>query len=281
MYLHPDSQKAARRVRRSQGHREVLRLDVAIDLAYTAAQRAFRAEVRAMDARTRAARSRCRRSKARSGLRAALRVGAHCSHRRDFGMITWPSGVRQTRSDPGRVVDLRGGVLPLPARRGASTRTASSCSARRSWSSARREQKARFLPKMARERRDLGAGLVGAERGQRHGRHPAPRAFATATHYVLNGQKTWVVARRVRRLAASGCSAPIRTASATTGLTLHPRAAATCPASRVRHPMQLDGEPGFAEVFLDDVRVPVAEPARRRRAGLARGDGDRRASSAA
>ena len=43
------------------------------------------------------------------------------------------------------------------------------------------EQKARFLPKMASSRRGLGAGLVGAERGQRHGRDPGDRAHATAT----------------------------------------------------------------------------------------------------
>jgi alkylation response protein AidB-like acyl-CoA dehydrogenase len=75
-------------------------------------------------------------------------------------------------------------------------------------------------------------------------------------HYVLNGQKTWCS----RAAFADWIFGIFRTDPASErhrGLTfiLVPLNA---PGVRVRPIAQLDGETGFAEVFFDDVRVPVA-----------------------
>ncbi len=78
------------------------------------------------------------------------------------------------------------------------------------------EQKARYLPRMARERRGLGAGLVGAERRERHGGDPHERP---PRRRPLRPERPedLVLARRVRRLDLLPRSAPIRRRSVTKG----------------------------------------------------------------
>ena len=78
------------------------------------------------------------------------------------------------------------------------------------------EQKERFLPKMATRRGGVGAGLVRARAPAATWRRSARARERDGEHCVLNGQKTWSTRARVRRLAASACSAPTRPPSATT-----------------------------------------------------------------
>lgn len=81
------------------------------------------------------------------------------------------------------------------------------------------------------------------------------KAIRDGDHYVINGQKTW----SSRAVFADWCFALVRTEEGserhkglskilipldTPGLTRRPIA-------------QLDGDPGFAELFFDDVRVPA------------------------
>ena len=116
------------------------------------------------------------------------------------------------------------------------------------------EQKARFLPKMA-----------SSEEVWAHGWSEPNAASDMATiqttavldgdHYVINGQKTWAS----RGAFADWLFGMFRTdpeSERHRGLTfiLLPL---DLPGVTVRPIDQLDGLPGFAEVFLDDVRVPV------------------------
>ena len=89
-------------------------------------------------------------------------------------------------------------------------------------------------------------------------------------HYVLRGQKTW----SSRAAFADWCFGIFRTDPASErhhGLTFMLVPLDT-PGVRVRGIPQLDGETGFAEVFFDDARVPVANRLgeRGRRAGRSR-----------
>ena len=105
-------------------------------------------------------------------------------------------------------------------------------------------------------RRDLGAGLVGARGRQRPGRPAQPRAVRTDGGWLLSGQKTW----STRATYADRGFGLFRTdpdAERHRGLTyflFDLRADGVT----VRGIPQLDGEPGFAEIFLDDVFVPDA-----------------------
>ena len=102
-------------------------------------------------------------------------------------------GVRRPRREPVGVADLRGGVLPRPARRSGSRRTASSCSRRRSSSSARRSSRTascRRWPRASRpwcqgwsRARTPGSDLAGIQ-------SRAVRDDA-AGGWRLTGQKTW------------------------------------------------------------------------------------------
>ena len=118
------------------------------------------------------------------------------------------------------------------------------------------EQKARYPAEDGDQRGGLGAGLVRAERRQRHGgdprqraarrrrlraataRRPGPRA-APSRDWLFGMFRTDPESERHRGLS----------------FVLVPLDA---PGVTVRPIAQLDGETGFAEVFLDDVRVPVA-----------------------
>ncbi|MGH9208883.1 MAG: acyl-CoA dehydrogenase family protein, partial [Acidimicrobiales bacterium] len=117
------------------------------------------------------------------------------------------------------------------------------------------EQKARFLPPMASSDEvwcqgwsepDAGSDLAGIR----------SRAVRDGEDFVLSGQKTWCS----RGAFADGMFGIFRTdpeAERHRGLAfiLVPMSARGV---TVRPLAQLDGETGFAEVFLDDVRVPVA-----------------------
>jgi alkylation response protein AidB-like acyl-CoA dehydrogenase len=116
-------------------------------------------------------------------------------------------------------------------------------------------QRARFLPPMARgdevwaqawSEPDAGSDLAAIR----------SRATRDGDHWVINGQKVWAS----RAVWADWCFGLFRTdatAERHRGLTfiLIPLRQ---PGVTVRPIAQLDGETGFAEIFFDDVRVPVA-----------------------
>ncbi|MFM8381147.1 MAG: acyl-CoA dehydrogenase family protein, partial [Actinomycetota bacterium] len=116
------------------------------------------------------------------------------------------------------------------------------------------EQKARFLPTMASSEivwaqawsePNAGSDLAGI----------ASKATRDGDDWILNGQKIWAS----RAVWADWCFGIFRTepsAGRHRGLTfiLCPLDA---PGITVRPIAQLDGDTGFAEIFFDDVRVPV------------------------
>jgi alkylation response protein AidB-like acyl-CoA dehydrogenase len=116
-------------------------------------------------------------------------------------------------------------------------------------------QRARYLPRMAASADVWAQGWSEPNAGSDMA---AIRASARrdGDHYVLNGQKTWCS----RAAFADWIFCIFRTdpeSQRHRGLTfvLVPLDAAGV---KVRPIAQLDGETGFAEVFFDDVRVPVA-----------------------
>jgi alkylation response protein AidB-like acyl-CoA dehydrogenase len=117
------------------------------------------------------------------------------------------------------------------------------------------EQKARFLPKMAASDEIWAQGWSEPNAGSDMANIQAT-AIRDGDHYVINGQKTWAS----RGAFADWLFGMFRTdpkSERHKGLTfvLVPL---DLPGVTVRPIDQLDGLPGFAEVFLDDVRVPVA-----------------------
>ena len=242
-----------------------------MDLDIHPEEEAFRQEVRSwLEAHVPRAAAQVVRHTRR--LSAAPRMGAHAQRGR-LRRSTWPGRVRRSRRDLIAVADLRRGILPrrrpgpgqpewhLPARadadgvRHAGTEGALSC---RAWPRATRC-------------------------GRRAGREPnagsdmaAIRATARTDgdDYVLNGQKTWCS----RGAFADWLFGMFRTdpdSERHHGLTfiLVPLDA---PGVTVRPIAQLDGETGFAEVFFDDVRVPVANRLGAGEPGLEGGHGDGR-----
>jgi len=116
------------------------------------------------------------------------------------------------------------------------------------------DQKARFLPRMAAgqdiwcqgwSEPNAGSDLAGI----------AAKAVLDGDSWVVNGQKTWA-SRGAFADWMFGIFRTDPTAERHRGLTfiLVPLAS---PGVTVRPIAQLDGETGFAEIFLDDVRVPV------------------------
>ncbi|MCG8589418.1 MAG: acyl-CoA dehydrogenase family protein, partial [Proteobacteria bacterium] len=117
------------------------------------------------------------------------------------------------------------------------------------------EQKARFLPKIASSEEVWAQGWSEPNAGSDMAAI-ASTAVRDGDEYVLNGQKTWAS----RGAYADWLFGMFRTdpdSERHKGLTfiLVPL---DLPGVTVRPIPQLDGLPGFAEVFLDDVRVPVA-----------------------
>jgi alkylation response protein AidB-like acyl-CoA dehydrogenase len=116
------------------------------------------------------------------------------------------------------------------------------------------EQKARYLPKMASSEEVWAQGWSEPNAGSDMAAIQAT-ARLDGDHYVINGQKTWAS----RGTYADWLFGMFRTDPESErhhGLTfiLVPLDAEGV---TVRPIEQLDGEAGFAEVFLDDVRVPV------------------------
>lgn len=120
------------------------------------------------------------------------------------------------------------------------------------------EQKARFLPRMA-AGEDIwaqGWSEPGAGSDMAAIRTKAIRTQdADGEYYVINGQKTW----STRAVWADWCFGLFRTDPASErhhGLTfiLLPL---NLPGITIRPIKQLNGLPGFAEIFFDNVRVPV------------------------
>ena len=116
------------------------------------------------------------------------------------------------------------------------------------------EQKARYLPKMASSEEVWGQGWSEPNAGSDMAAIQAT-AVRQGDHYLVNGQKTWVS----RGAYADWLFGLFRTdpeSERHRGLSfvLVPLDAQGV---TVRPIDQLDGEAGFAEVFLDNVRVPV------------------------
>ncbi len=116
------------------------------------------------------------------------------------------------------------------------------------------EQKARYLPKMASSEEVWGQGWSEPNAGSDMAAIQAT-AVRDGDQYVVNGQKTWVS----RGSYADWVFGMFRTdpeSERHRGLSflLVPLDAEGV---TVRPIEQLDGEAGFAEIFLDDVRVPV------------------------
>ncbi len=117
------------------------------------------------------------------------------------------------------------------------------------------EQKARYLPKMASSEEVWAQGWSEPNAGSDMAAIQAT-AVQEGDEYVVNGQKTWAS----RAAYADWLFGMFRTdpdSERHRGLTfiLIPLDA---PGVTVRPIAQLDGEAGFAEVFLDDVHVPLA-----------------------
>jgi alkylation response protein AidB-like acyl-CoA dehydrogenase len=117
------------------------------------------------------------------------------------------------------------------------------------------EQKARFLPKMASSEEVWAQGWSEPNAGSDMAAIQST-ALRDGDHYVLNGQKTWAS----RGAFADWLFGMFRTDPESErhhGLTfiLVPL---DLPGITVRPIDQLDHLPGFAEVFFDDVRVPVS-----------------------
>ena len=117
------------------------------------------------------------------------------------------------------------------------------------------EQKARFLPKIASSEEVWAQGWSEPNAGSDMAAITTS-ARREGDHYVIRGQKTWA-SRGAFADWLFGLFRTDPTSERHHGLTfvLVPLDA---PGVTVRPIAQLDGETGFAEVFFDDARVPVA-----------------------
>ena len=116
------------------------------------------------------------------------------------------------------------------------------------------EQKLRFLPKMATGEEVWSQGWSEPGAGSDMAAIRS-RADIDGEDYVINGQKTW----STRAVWADWCFGMFRTdpdSERHRGLTFILVPLDT-PGITVRPIPQLDGLPGFAEIFFDNVRVPV------------------------
>ena len=227
---------------------------VAIDLHYTPAQNAFRAEVRAwMAAHVPADAARDARRRGR--LRTAPCLGAHARDRQ-LGLVTWP------RAYGGRGADLIEWLIFEEEyyRAGAPLRVNQNgifLLGPTLMEFGTAEQKARFLPKMAAGEEIWAQGWSEPQAGSDLA---AIRATGDARRRRLRAARAQdlVVARGVCRLVLRPLPHRSGSPSATSGLTFFLRAARRPGVTRASASAQLDGEPGFAEIFFDDARVPVA-----------------------
>ncbi|NKF20939.1 acyl-CoA dehydrogenase family protein [Solimonas marina] len=116
------------------------------------------------------------------------------------------------------------------------------------------EQKARFLPRMAAGQDIWAQGWSEPGAGSDMAAIRS-KAVRDGDHYVINGQKTWST-RAVWADWLFGMFRTDPTSSRHHGLTfiLLPL---NLPGITIRPIKQLNGLPGFAEIFFDNVRVPV------------------------
>jgi alkylation response protein AidB-like acyl-CoA dehydrogenase len=117
-----------------------------------------------------------------------------------------------------------------------------------------KEQKARFLPRMA-TGEDIWAQAWSEPGAGSDMAAIRSKAERVGDHYVINGQKTW----STRAVWADWAFGIFRTDSQSQrhhGLTFILLPLDT-PGITVRPIPQLNGLPGFAEIFFDDVKVPV------------------------
>ena len=117
------------------------------------------------------------------------------------------------------------------------------------------EQKARFLPKMASSEEVWAQGWSEPNAGSDMA-NIQTTAVRDGDHYIVNGQKTWAS----RGAFADWLFGMFRTDPESErhhGLTFI-LAPLDLPGVTVRPIEQLDGLPGFAEVFFDNVRVPAS-----------------------
>ena len=125
------------------------------------------------------------------------------------------------------------------------------------------EQKARFLPRMAagddiwaQGWSEPGAGSDLAAIRCKAEREPGSASGPGGDHYVLNGQKTW----STRAVWADWLFGLFRSDPASQrhhGLTFLLLPLKGAKGITIRPIRQLNGLPGFAEIFFDNVRVPV------------------------
>jgi alkylation response protein AidB-like acyl-CoA dehydrogenase len=225
---------------------------VAIDLNFTPQQRAFRAEVRAWMAAN-VPRQPLPTLEGEQGF-ALHREWERTLARGNYGMITWPReyGGRGAnliewlifeeeyyRAEAPLRVNQNGIFLLGPTLMEFGTP----------------EQKSRYLSKMASGEEIWAQGWSEPQAGSDLAALRAT-AIRDGDHYVLRGHKIW----SSRATFADWCFGIFRTDPASTrhkGLSfvLFPL---RHPGVRVRGIRQIHGEPGFAEIFLEDARVPVA-----------------------
>ena len=119
------------------------------------------------------------------------------------------------------------------------------------------EQKARFLPTMASSEIVWAQAWSEPQRRLRPRRHPRHRRAQRRRHRVgAQRAEDLGVTRRSGPTGASASSAPIPKPNAT-AVSPSSWCRSTRPGVTVRPIAQLDGDTGFAEIFFDDVRVPV------------------------
>jgi alkylation response protein AidB-like acyl-CoA dehydrogenase len=222
-----------------------------MDLTYTPGQQAFRAEVRAWMAANVPA-HKLKSYDTREGFE-EHRAWERTLNEGRYAMITWPQALGGRGANliewlifeeeyyragaPGRV-NQNGIFLLGPTLMEYGTP----------------QQKARFLPRMAAGEDIWAQGWSEPGAGSDMAAIRT-KAVRDGDHYVINGQKTW----STRAAFADWCFGLFRTDPASERH--HGMSFILLPLDTpgiTRRPIpQLDGEPGFAELFFDDVRVPV------------------------
>lgn len=225
---------------------------MALDLTYTAEQDAFRAEVRAW-IKSHVPSPRLKSLECEEGF-AQHREWERTLKTGNWGMVTWPLEYG------GRGLDLiqwlifeeeyYGADAPLRVSQNGIFLLGPTL-----MEFGTEEQKARFLPAMA-AGDEIWAQAWSEPQAGSDMAAVRCKAVQDGDDYVINGQKIW----SSRAPFADWCFGLFRTdpdSEKHRGLSFILLPLDT-PGVTVRPIAQLDGNPGFAEIFFDDVRVPVA-----------------------